>query len=67
MDKYDVVMQIEKLYSTLLSISRGDSAATDEYALFISENTISELVNAANSVKKYMLGFIKETDKGTTN
>lgn len=42
MDKYDVVMQIEKLYSTLLSISRGDSAATDGYKRIFYSRRLAE-------------------------
>lgn len=63
MDKYDVIIQAEKLYATLTSISRGDSAATDEHALFISEDTISDLVKAADIIKKYILNNIAENEK----
>ena len=61
-NRYDAIIQIEKLYSTLLSISRGDSTATDENALFISEDTINDLVNAANFVKEYILEIIRSED-----
>ncbi len=63
MDKYDVLGYIEKINATLVSVSRGDSAATDEYALFVSEDTISELVDAANHVKEYMLDIFRTEDE----
>ncbi|MCR2049994.1 hypothetical protein NSB25_22345 [Acetatifactor muris] len=63
MDRYDVVGYIEKINATLVSISRGDSAATDEHALFVSKDTISELIDAANHIKEYMLDVLRSEDK----
>ncbi len=62
MDRYKALMQAEKVHSTLLSVSRGDSAATDENALFVSECTIEELVKAAEDTKHYLLALIKTED-----
>lgn len=63
MDRYRALMQAEKVHSTLLSISRGDSASTDENALFVSECTIEELVKAAEDTKHYLLALIKTEDE----
>lgn len=62
MDRYKALMQAEKVHSTLLSVSRGGSAATDENALFVSECTIEELVKAAEDTKHYLLALIKTED-----
>lgn len=62
LDRYDVVMKIEAIYSTLLSISRGDSAATEECLLYISEETVLDLMNAAEAIKEYMLDIIRTED-----
>lgn len=62
MDRYKALMQAEKVHSTLFSVSRGDSAATDENALFVSECTIEELVKAAEDTKHYLLALIKTED-----
>lgn len=63
MDRYKALMQAEKVHSTLLSINRGDSAATAENALFISECTIKELIKAAEDTKYYLLALIKTEDE----
>ena len=63
MDRYRALMQAEKVHSTFLSISRGDSAATDENALSVSECTIEELVKAAEDTKHYLLASIKTEDE----
>lgn len=63
MDRYKALMQAEKVHSTLLSISRGDSVATDENALFITECTIEELVKAAEDTKHYLLALIRTEDE----
>lgn len=63
MDKYSAIMQAEKVHATLLSISRGDSCATDECALFISETTLDELVESSKLLKQYVLQSIKKEDE----
>lgn len=62
MDRYDAVMKIESIYSTLLSISRGDSAASEECLLYISDKTVSDLMEAAKAIREYMLDILRTED-----
>ncbi|MBD5553937.1 MAG: hypothetical protein HDQ95_00940 [Roseburia sp.] len=63
MDRYDVIEYIEKIHATLLSVSRGDSAATDENALFISEETVRELEESSRLLKQYFYENIRREDE----
>ena len=46
-----------------MSMSRGDSAAIDEYSLVVSKDTVSDLIDAANHIKEYMLDVFRTEDK----
>lgn len=45
------------------SVSRGDTASSEENELFISEETLKELVSASEYVKQSLLTLIEDDDK----
>lgn len=63
MDKYKAIMQAERVHAILQSISRGDTAANNENELFISEETMQELVSASKYVKQCLLSLIEGNGK----
>lgn len=63
MDDYAAIISAEKIYATMISISRGDSAAIDEESLSISEETVEEIINASYILKRYILENIKWRDE----
>ena len=50
MNKYKAIMQAERVHAILQSVSRGDTASSEENELFISEETLKELVSASEYV-----------------
>ena len=52
MNKYKAIMQAERVHAILQSVSRGDTASSEENELFISEETLKELVSASEYVKQ---------------
>ena len=56
-------MQAERVHAILQSISRGDTASSEENSLFISEETLLELVSASEYTKQYLLSVIEYEDK----
>ena len=64
MNKYNVIMHAERMRATLESINNGDSAATDETALFISEFTLERLIESSEIVMQYLMeSFNEECEK----
>lgn len=63
MNKYKAIMQAERVHAILQSISRGDTASSEENSLFISEETLLELVSASEYTKQYLLSVIEYEDK----
>lgn len=63
MNKYKAIMQAERVHAILQSVSRGDSASSDGNELFISEETLKELVSASEYVKQSLLTLIEDDDK----
>lgn len=63
MNKYKAIMQAERVHAILQSISRGDTAANEENSLFISEETLLELVSASKYTKQYLLSVVEYEDK----
>ena len=63
MNKYKAIMQAERVHAILQSVSRGDTASSKEYELFISEETLKELVSASEYVKQSLLTLIESNDK----
>ena len=63
MNKYKAIMQAEKVHATLQSISRGDTASSEENELFISGETLFELVSASEYVKQSLLTLIESNNK----
>lgn len=45
------------------SVSRGDTASSEENELFISEETLLELVSASEYVKQSLLTLIESDDR----
>lgn len=62
MNRYKAIMQAERVHAILQSVSRGDTASNEENSLFISEETIRELVSASEYVKQYLLNSIRYDD-----
>ena len=60
MNKYEAIRHAERVNATLESINNGDSAATDENALFISENTLEKLVESSRAVAEYLLNSVED-------
>lgn len=56
-------MQAERVHAILQSISRGDAASSEENSLFISGETLLELVSASEYTKQYLLSVIEYEDK----
>ena len=56
-------MQAERVHAILQSVSRGDTASSEENELFISEETLKELVSASEYVKQSLLTLIEDDDK----
>ena len=56
-------MQAERVHAILHSVSRGDTASSEENELFISEETLKELVSASEYVKQSLLTLIEDDDK----
>ena len=56
-------MQAEKVHAILQSVSRGDTASSEENELFISGETLFELVSASEYVKQSLLTLIESNDK----
>ena len=63
MNKYKAIMQAERVHAILQSISRGETASSEENSLFISEETLLELVSASEYTKQYLLSVIEYEDK----
>ncbi len=63
MNKYKAIMQAERVHAILQSISRGDAASSEENSLFISGETLLELVSASEYTKQYLLSVIEYEDK----
>lgn len=63
MNKYKAIMQSERVHAILQSISRGAAAANEENSLFISEETLLELVSASKYTKQYLLSVVEYEDK----
>lgn len=63
MNKYKAIMQAERVHAILQSISRGDTASSEENSLFISGETLLELVSASEYTKQYLLSVIEYEDK----
>lgn len=63
MNKYKAIMQAERVHAILQSISRGDAAANEENSLFISKETLLELVSASKYTKQYLLSVVEYEDK----
>mgnify|MGYP007010800011 CR=1 FL=1 len=63
MNKYKAIMQAERVHAILQSISRGDTASSEENSLFISGETLLELVSASEYTKQYLLSVIEHEDK----
>lgn len=63
MNKYKAIMQAERVHAILQSISRGDTASSEENSLFISGETLLELVSASEYTKQYLLSVIEYGDK----
>lgn len=62
MNIYEAIMHAERVNATLNSINNGDSTETGENALFISENTLENLVKSAGAVVEYLLDSTEETE-----
>lgn len=60
MNKYEAIRHAEKVNATLESINNGDSAASNENALFISENTLARLVKSSRVVVEYLFDSIED-------
>lgn len=56
-------MQAERVHAILQSVSREDTASSEENELFISEETLKELVSASEYVKQSLLILIEGDDK----
>ena len=63
MNKYKAIMQAERIHAILQSVSRGDTASSEENELFISEETLKELVSASEYVMHSLLTLIEDDDK----
>lgn len=61
-DKYEVIRNAERISATLKSIGNGDSAENGEFALFISDSTINELVESAEMVTQYLIDVSRLTE-----
>ena len=62
MNIFEAIMHAERVNATLNSINNGDSTETGENALFISENTLENLVKSAGAVVEYLLDSTEETE-----
>lgn len=62
MNKCKIIMHAERIRATLKSINNGDSVATDECALFVSENTLDNLVKSADVVVEHLLDSMESVD-----
>lgn len=56
-------MQAERVHAILQSVSRGDTASSEENELFILEETLKELISASEYVKQSLLTLIEDDDK----
>lgn len=63
MNKYKAIMQAERVHAILQSVSRGDTASSEENELFISEETLKELASTSEYVKQCLLILIEDDDK----
>lgn len=60
MNKYEIIRHAKRVNATLKSINNGDSAATNENALFISENTLEMLIKSSDVLVEYLLDSFKK-------
>lgn len=60
MNKYEIIRHAERVNATLESINNEDSAASDENALFISENTLAKLVKSSEAIVEYLLDSVED-------
>ncbi len=63
MDRYDAVRDISMIHSVIASINQGDSAATDENALYISETTAKKLEISAERLLNYVMDAVRREDE----